>query len=295
MLAAAIALVGGMFAWRYYYNPEQIVNAAVAKMGEASEQEFAATFHFTNNEQTRALLGESGQVELTVNGVYKHEADNQPADVHSDILLTAKTDSVSLQLAAKVRLVGDKIYIYIEKAPPMFPALAQLRGQWVELPRTVQMTNPLTAATEELLQNITYKGKEVVANHTTYRYQAVATQTAVVRTIDTIVRLMGSQLTEEHISQLKDSMQDMQQLSVDLWIRPLTRQVQQIRTTWTTSTGNGTDITIVLNTPKQELTIERPADVVTIESLAPQPSTPTLPPPASSLPASSTTPAPNAP
>lgn len=268
ILLLAIVTVIGLFILRYLQQPERALAAAVADLGEAKTQRFNATINLENNQQAAAVVGQ-GKMEVTLTGGFIRPEEGERPKLDADVALTAITDSVTMQLTGKIRFVGDKIYFYVEKVPPVLDAFTELKDKWIELPRGPQGEVSSTVTDAQLFDEITYQGREKVAGDTTYHYQAKARPAAVIQAIDGLVRILGSQLTQEHIDQLRTSLQQAPSQSTDLWITPFSHELRQFAATMTATNGNVTKINATFTDRNKPLEIVAPEGAVPIDSLTP--------------------------
>lgn len=255
IIAAAVVL--GL-AGRWWTQPGRVVEAAFRQVREATSYHYTADLTLENDQNTKAILGEAGKIQIHFSGVFVRFKDNKKPRLQSAIAATIQTESVSLQLTGEARFVDDKAYLLITKAPPVFPGLVKLRGTWLELPRggTVSGTNgPINS---QLFTDVKAVGREKLDTITTTKYHAVAAQAAIIQFMDGIAELLGTSLTEAQITQLRHSMTQVKIVPVDVWISPGTRTVHQFQATIAVPGGNTMHLTLKLSDRNQPVNISAP-------------------------------------
>lgn len=248
-LAVAVAVVGG--ALLYGQRPTRVAEAAITTLSEARTARFTATLELENAQATQQQLGELGTVEITLDGVFERR-DNEPDAIAADVAFATKTESISVTVDGEVRFVGDKAYLNIEKTPPTFAALNQLKGQWLFFERGA---SPEAATAHEAAPpfvSVTRRGMGDVQGEQVVVYDAVATDEAVITMMDGIAELLGTRLTQDQITDLRDSVTKVSQVPVELKVRRWSNELRQLSTVLEVPGGNTVRFTLTpkeLNTP----------------------------------------------
>lgn len=245
VIGGAVVIVLLLLLGVWLRQPERRINSALSKLGGAENQAFKAVLDLENPTTTQQALGEAGKVHLELNGVYNRAKTDTPASIQSDVLLGIESESVQLQLTGETRFIDSKVYFLLTKVPPVFRALVPLKGMWVEIPRGAAKTDDVPAAStdEALVRKVTSKGKENVAGMRTTRYEALATQAAVVRMMNSIATILGTQLTATQIKELKQGVGQVETVPVTVWMTPFGHNVKQLAGTLTIPGGNSVQFT----------------------------------------------------
>lgn len=280
--AVVLLGVGGLLVW--LQRPTAVVERAFTELAETKTGAFAAQLALENNQATQQLLGEAGTLELAVDGVFARH-DEQQDSLQADATMTAKTESVSVQLQAEFRFIGDQVYVLVKRAPAAYPALVQLKGVWLKLPRGAEQ-QPAAEQDDavELFTDVDRAGTEHLDGVGVVKYDTVATDDAVVRMMDAFAVLLGTDLTEQQIQDVRAGVAQAGEVPVTVWVRRFSRQLEQLQTRFTVPGGNTVAFTLRLKERGQDVTVEEPAGAVTIQELittlqqAQQVGTPTPPP-----------------
>jgi hypothetical protein len=249
LLAVAVVAVGG--ALLYGQRPTRVAEAAITTLSEARTARFAATLQLENAQATQQQLGELGTVEITLDGVFERR-DNEPDAIAADVAFATKTESISVTVDGEVRFVGDKAYVNIEKTPPTFAALNQLKGQWLFFERGAGPEAPTANETAASFVSVKRKGTSEVNGEPVVLYEAVATDEAVIAMMDGIAELLGTRLTQDQITDLRNSVTKVGQVPVELKVRRWSNELRQLSTVLEVPGGNTVRFTLTpkeLNTP----------------------------------------------
>ena len=226
----AVVVIGGTYA--YTQRPERVVGNALQKLADTEEQHFVAEIALGSSPATEQLLGEPAQVVITLDGSFDRNEDERDS-LATNVDIGAASDSVSFQIAGEMRFIGDSAYIYVQKVPPAVPQLAAIKNQWVSLPRGGQVAGLSAEASAEegpLLANVKKIGSEKINDVSAVKYEAVATDVAVVRLMDHIARLLGTSLTADQIDSLRANLQGASELPVTLWVTPASHRLVKLET-----------------------------------------------------------------
>jgi len=256
-----VALIGIL---AFAFRPARVAEQALTKFAAADTADFVAELQLGNNEATQQLLGEEGVVEIVLDGVLERSEETRDS-LASNLAITIRTESVQVQVKGELRLIDDKLYLYIEKSPQVFPVLAELKGEWIAFNRGGQSEPQEEAEAVELFSTVRRTGTEKIDGTTTVHYTAQATSEAVISMMDTIADLLGTQLTETQIDDIRASVSQVEEVPVELWVERFSRNLKRLRTTLTIPGGNTVDFTLTVNDQNQPVTIETPTDANTIE------------------------------
>lgn len=268
ILAAALIVAGLLLAFFYIYQrPRTVAERAVRHLVATPKQQFTADLQLQNSQATQAALKEKGTVEVHLQGTYDRSA-TRPA-LASTVDVTIKTESVSLQVSGEARLREDKFYLLISKIPPLWPVLQNLKGQWVELPRggTKIEASPAealpTGQAGSAKEGQLFLSVKRLGNN---QYQALATQAAVVRFMNALAEIMGTELSNQQLSELQRGIGQLEQLPVTLTITPFSHRLQRLETTITPPNGNNVHFVLQLERETKAAAITVPDGAVTLES-----------------------------
>jgi len=262
ILVVVIVIITGLLF--YLRRPSRLTGLALNKAAAATSHHFVTKVVLANSQQTQSILGEEAQIEITLDGAYRR-AENQAAAIQSNINMSIATDSVTVGLTGEARLIDDKTYIFITKSPPLFPILQKLKGQWIELPRGQQSLTTPAPSQAELLTDVTYLTQEEISDESTHKYQAQASQAAIVSFMDNLARLLGTNLTDDQINQLRSSTTEVTQVPVEIWLTPLTSDLRQLKSSLTIPGANTVETIITLTDRDQPVEILPPENFVSLE------------------------------
>lgn len=225
--AIAIAVAGATYA--YVQRPERAVSNALQKLGEADTQGFEAQIMLDNPQATQQILQNAGSLTLALNGSFDRRGEERDSIV-SDININAQTEGVTVALNGQLRLIGDQAYLLVQQSPSAIPLLAALKDKWVELPRGEVKEASTPEEGSPLLARVEKAGREKVGDVSTVKYEAVATQTGIVRFMDNIAQLLGTRLSDQQITTIQNSLANTQELPVALWVTPGSHELVQLET-----------------------------------------------------------------
>lgn len=265
-LAILLGLVvaGTAGAWWTFQRPHRVVDDALTKLAQATTQRFTAALELENNPATTATLGEAAHVHLNLQGVFKRQS-SRPA-LQSAVTLTMRSESVSLELDGEVRFVDDQAYFLISKTPPVFPAILQLKGKWVTIPRGGDTEDQSAPPPGQLFTTIKSTGSAERHGVRTHRYEATATQAAVVRFMNALAQVLGTQLTDQQLTELKEGMAKVETVPVTFWITPLSHQLKALEATLVVPGGNTVHLSLDLLDRNQPATITPPDNATSLEA-----------------------------
>ncbi len=250
-MAVAIGVISFIW-WRQ--RPMRVVEEAAQKLVEAQTQRFSSVVKIENSQATKDILGEQATVELAVDGVYARQKDARDS-VDAHVVLTTKTESVTLLVEGNIKFIGDKAYFEITKAPLAFPALVQLKGMWVEIPRGAGVADSKLKSDEKLFTEVkrgrTWEGQGKKARV----YQVTATRAAVILTLDGIAKILGTHLSDAQIGSIRDGIASTDTVPVEMAIAPWQRELYQIKTA-TKVPGNNNNVSVEINFSDRDKKVE---------------------------------------
>ena len=260
----AAVLIGAVFVWN---RPKLVVADAIRQLAEAETAHFSTTLSLGNTEATKQILSEEGAVTLELNGIFARQEDAQD-NLQAEVALTTKTESISIGAEGEFRFIGDKTYMYIKKAPKVFPILSQVKGNWIELPRGGTTAQDDTVPSDEVLfTSVKRGGSEEINGERTTRYQVIASSAAVVRLMDGIAQVLGTSLTQDQIDNLRSSFAGVDKVPLQIWVKPLTHQLRQLKTSIAVPGGNTIDFTLQVSDLNRKVSITTPENPQTFEEL----------------------------
>lgn len=254
--AAAVVILGGLVVVN---QPSRVAEGAVDKLANAKTGAFVATMQLENAQATQQVLGEQGAVEIKLDGVFARSTKESERDqLKADVLITTKTESVSVTLEGEARFVNDKAYLYIKKSPAVFGALNQLKGQWLELPRGETSEPAQAQLPEDLFSNVKRVGTQELDGEAVIKYTATAHEAAVVRMMDSIAALLGTRLTDAQVNNIRGSVQKVGQVPVELWVKRWGSNIEQLSALIDVPGGNKMRFTLRLNDLNSAVDITAP-------------------------------------
>jgi hypothetical protein len=263
--AMVLVLVGGT---AYLMSPTRILERAAVNLAELKTAKFNANLIMTNSEATQQLLGESGVVEVSLDGLLDRRGETRDA-LMATIILKTKTESVSVQVEGETRFVNDQVYLYVTKSPKVFPLLVQLKGQWLEFNRGGVVAG---ASSEEgnksLFTNVKRGQVEKIDGISTIKYKANANDDGVLALMDNVAEIFGTQLTEGQIGAIRQSIVQAGEVPVEIWIKKLSSEIVRLKAHIAVPGGNTVEFTLTLQDRNKPVAIEVPDGAVTIAEAA---------------------------
>lgn len=202
-------------------RPHRVVESAVEKLATAQTQRFNAQISLGKTPAADALLllKEATDVTVTLDGSFDRRGDARDSLV-SDITMSAQSDSVTLEIAGELRFIDDQVYLFVKKAPAAIPLLAKLKDQWAQLPRGE--VSQAAAASED--KPLFAEVKRVEAG----KYQAVATEAEIVSFMNHLAQILGTQLTDQQVEQLRQNIASVASLPVQLQVTPWSHELERL-------------------------------------------------------------------
>lgn len=259
-LAVLIAAVA------FLQRPTMVVERALDQLGKAETARYTALLTLENAQATQQVLGEQGAVEVTLDGVFARAADT-PDTLQADVAFLTKTESVTVNVAGEVRFIGDRVYALVESAPPMFAALAQLKGQWLELPRGTKGDTAAHEVPDELFTDVRRTGVKELNGEQVVTYHAEAKEEGIITMMDGIAELLGTRLTNDQIADLRSSVERVERVPVELAIRRWSRDLRELSTVLTMPGGNTVRFTLTIHETNQPVQVTPPENAASLESL----------------------------
>lgn len=249
----------------YFQRPAAVVNRSLRNVGTLASADFTTTLELANNQVTEQTLGERGTLEVMIDGVYQRHTDT-PDTLSADVTLTTKTESVSVQIEGEVRLIEDQAYLHITRAPAALPIVPQLKGKWFSLPRRSEATT-VTDQDEPpvLVENVARVGREKVGDTSTVKYTAAATPEAVINFMDVIADILGTSLTDQQITEIRQGVTAGSSVPLEVWVEAGSR-LKQLSATLDLANGNVTRLTVRINERNNDVDVPKPSDVQSLLS-----------------------------
>lgn len=264
LISLVVLATGGGLAWAN--RPEAVVARALGHVRAATTADFVANIGLENNPSTQALLGESGSVGIDVAGSW--ERQDGPDSLATHVTLTTQTSSVQVKIQGELRLISDKLYLLITTTPQAFPALVQLKDQWIVMDRGASEENtPAAAPDSSLFASVDRDGVEKIGDVSTVKYVAAANNEAVVSFMDSLAGILGTSLSEAQVSQIRGSVAEVKSLPIDIWVARGTSDLQQLKTALTVPGGNAVNFTLQFNSLNQPAEIKVPDGARSIEEI----------------------------
>lgn len=259
--ALAVLVIGATYA--YAQRPERAVSNAVAKLAQAKTGHFRAVIALNQNQAAQSLLAEATAITITLDGSFKREAGG-PASLVSEVTINAKEDSVTLEIGGELRLIGDKAYLLVKKAPAAIPLLAKLKDRWVELPRGPGAENVASDASGPLFHEVKSNGREEIAGKKVTKYETTAAEQGIIRFMDSVANLLGTQLTDQQIGSLRANLEKVDSLPMTLWITSWSQELVQLEARLP---GNAVRYIITFSSRNQPMAHEIPQDAKPIKEV----------------------------
>lgn len=267
-ILAFIVIVAVVAFVLFWMRPAKVVEKSFDKLANSRTQTFSAVISVSNPQASVDILGEQASIELNVSGKFKRENDKRDS-VDAVVKLSTKTETTTMMIEANTRFIGEQAYFQIIEAPATFPSLAQLKGQWIELPRGMQKdVSELPASSKAFLEIETGENKEIDGVEVK-TYKVMATAAAVVRMLDSMASILGTHLTAEQISNIQLGVAAAETLPVELAITPWSREIRQIKSsTVVPGSDNTMSIEFTFRDRNQSVEITVPENAQTLSSLA---------------------------
>lgn len=225
VVALALLIMVGMYA--YARQPSRAVSNAVSKLASARTQHFHAVIALEKNPAIQSLVAEATSMTVTLDGSWKREPDSATSLV-SDITMNTKSEAITLEMGGQLRLIGDKAYLLVAKAPAAVLMLAKLKDQWAELPRGNAPQNPAPSASGPLFQDVKSGRREKIDGQTTIKYETHVTEQGMIRFMDNLASILGTRLTDQQIENLRANLKNVDSLPVTLWVTPWSQELVQL-------------------------------------------------------------------
>lgn len=257
----------------YVQRPSYVVERAADKLGRVTSARYTAVLQLENAQATQQVLGEQGAVALTIDGVFAR-AEDQPDSLQADVQFVTKTESVTVNVDGEMRFINDRIYALIETAPPMLAALAQLKGQWLAMPRGSEVVAAAQTPPEQLFTDVRRTGTARIGGEEVVVYHAEAKDEAVVSMMDSIAELLGTRLTTQQIDNLRASVDRVERVPVAIKIRRFSTELRELSATLVVPGGNTMHFTLTIHETNQLVSIAAPDGAVPLEQLVQPPQVP---------------------
>lgn len=241
------------------FRPAAVVERALVRLGEAETAAFRARLLLENNTATQEILGEEGHVEFALDGVWRRDGRGGRHALVSDVDVTTKTDSVSVAISGEARFIDDQVYFFVERSPRIFPALVALKDQWLSVPRggspAGEVAGTRSDMPAEFFVSVDRVGTEEIDGVITVKYQTVVGDEAVVRMMDSMADLFGTQLTATQIADIRASVAMVGALPVEVWVDRWSQNVRQLSSVLAVPGGNTVRFTLILDDLNKQVAI----------------------------------------
>lgn len=259
--AVAVLVIGATYA--YAQRPERAVSNAVVKLAQAKTGHFRASVALDQNQAAQSLLAEATAMTITLDGSLQREAGG-PASLVSEVTINAKGESVTLEISGELRLIGDKAYLLVKKAPAAIPLLAKLKDRWVELPRGSGAAKAVSETSGPFFHDVKSAGREKIAEKKAVKYETTATEQGIISFMDSVANLLGTQLTDQQIGNLRANLEKVDSLPVTLWVTPWSQELVRLEAQLP---GNSVRYTITFSDRNKPVAHEIPPDAKPIKEV----------------------------
>lgn len=267
LIVAIILLFVLVLAGFWRYRPNAVVARAADKLAAAKTAAFRSQVVI----KSQTAQGQANETQIKLDGAY----DKSNVQGSMPYLQTAfngdiKTTGMTLNVAGEARLL-DQAYIHIAQAPPLLPAIAQLQGKWIALPRNEApaITAP---ADQKLFEDVDWKGIGGVDGRITLHYRAKATAAAITGLLDNIAAIIGTSLTQEQLKNIADSVTQAGNVPLDVWVSPFTNQIKKIAAEILLPNNSSFALTLSFSNENKLVSIEKPEGAVLLQQLSQTPS-----------------------
>ncbi len=257
------AILAAVWWWR---RPERVVTAAVVKLADAKTQRFTADLTIANSGAAQQVLGQPATVVMRLNGAFARRESERDA-LTADVELVTETEGITLRVEGTTRFIGDKAYVHITTAPATFPLLAQLKDQWIELPRGGQSNDNSAASGDELFSTVDRGSRTKIAGDWVTVYNANATGQAVIRLLDGIADVLGTRLTAEQIDGIRQAVAADATVPVEVWATPWTHELRRLSASLPVPNQTTISFVLTLAERNQAQDIAVPANAQTLEGI----------------------------
>ena len=266
-LTLIVLLIIGAIAIQF--RPRAVVSRSLQNISNLKTAHVVINIGIANSAATQQLLGEEGAVNLIIDGQYDKQtsgSDNMAANIN----LSISTESVSVTINGDVRLIDDKIYLLVKKAPAALPILEQFKGRWISFDRTVQnIKQPNPTPFTDLFTTVDQQGIAKINKQTTIHYSLQATNQAVIQFMNSIANILGSSLSHDQLQALQSDIATNTSLPVDIYVGLWRNNIRQITSQLQVSGGNDIKLTMLIDEPNQPVEMVAP-QAITIEDLVNQ-------------------------
>lgn len=258
-----ICLAAGTYAWT---RPQFVLQQSIENVADANTGEFTTLISVQNIQSLSQYLGGEAQVDIALDGTFSKVKDGRDA-LQSNVIVTAKTATVTLTFEGETRFVDDKAYIQVTSAPEGIEGISELRNKWLELPRGSQNPDIAEYPQGPLFADIVKEGKQEVSGVSTTHYQAKATDAFLVRVVDGVAQLLGTRLTEDQVASLRASFTESTQLPIDIWATPITHQLKQAHATLAAPSGGAATYTVGIKALDTDVNITAPEGAIPLQQI----------------------------
>jgi len=265
IIIVAVVAVAFLIFW---IRPKAVVQSAFNKLANSDTQSFGAIVSISNPQAAMDILGEKSSIELDVKGKFKREKTGRDS-IDAVVKLTTNSESITMLTEVNIKFVGEQSYFQVVKAPPTFPALVQLKGEWIEIARGTQRDVSELPIAGEIFLEVKSGDKREVNGDNTKVYQAKATSAAVIHMLDNIASILGTHLSTEQIKGIQEGISSAESMPVELAITPWSREIRQIKSSTVVPDSNNTmSIEFTFADRNEVVEIEAPSNAQTLGSMA---------------------------
>ena len=265
IIIVAVVAVAFLIFW---IRPKAVVQSAFNKLANSDTQSFGAIVSISNPQAAMDILGEKSSIELDVKGKFKREKTGRDS-IDAVVKLTTNSESITMLTEVNIKFVGEQSYFQVVKAPPTFPALVQLKGEWIEIARGTQRDVSELPIAGEIFLEVKSGDKREVNGDNTKVYQAKATSAAVIHMLDNIASILGTHLSTEQIKGIQEGIASAESMPVELAITPWSREIRQIKSSTVVPDSNNTmSIEFTFADRNEVVEIEAPSNAQTLGSMA---------------------------
>lgn len=250
----------------YFYRPAAVVERALTELGEARTANFTTRIQMANSASTQQLLGEEGAVDMNIAGQW--ERQDGPDALAIDTTLMTQTESVSVSIQGDIRLIKDKLYLQVKKAPAAVPLLVQLKDQWIAVDRGAEEEDSMGVPVgPDLFASVKREGSETIDGVATVHYTATAKNDAIVKFMDALAEMLGTSLSEQQVGQIRESMTHVESIPIDVWVERWGSELKQLHTTLIVPGGTTVEFTLGIKSLNEPVTIVAPEGAATFQEV----------------------------
>lgn len=264
ILLVLVVLGTGIF----YYRPSAVAARAVQKLADAKTAAFKSEISI----KSVTAQGRQNDTVITLDGVYdKSNVQGKLPFMQSKFGGEIKTQGLTLNISGEARLL-DQMYVHIDQAPPVLPALVQLENKWIAIPRSEALQTADTSKASPFTE-VKWSGFGSPTGQMSLHYTAKATSTAVTGLLNNVASIIGTTLTPDQLKGIADNVTQAGNIPVDLWVSPVGNQINQISGTIPLPNQSSFSLKLSFSDENKLVNIAKPEGAQTLQQLS-QPSAP---------------------